>query len=194
MPLALPTGRAGQALAATLPVLLATAILAGGVMPLAGWWQDRADELARQATVLHHMEALVETLPALRQAAVQAAAGSTGGASLLQGATDSVAGALLQERLQAGLAQSGLMLNSVETLPGEDAGRYRRIRLRLAATGSWPALVAWLRDLQGAAPVMFVEELQIQPALHKISTAPGSFDVSCVLLAFRPADTTVAAR
>ena len=66
--------------------------------------------------------------------------------------------------------------------------------MRLSVTTSWPALVAWLRDIQMSAPVMFVYELQIQAALHKIGTAPGSFDVSCVVLAFRPAGTTVAIR
>ena len=75
------------------------------------------------------MEALVATVPALRAQAAAAAAGGTGEQALLEGDNDSTASASLQERLQAMFLQAGVQLNSVETVPGEEAGAFRRIRL-----------------------------------------------------------------
>ena len=189
----LPTGRAGRLCAAGLTLLAVAALLLGVVMPLCDGYAARAEALSRQAVLARRMAALVASLPELRREAAAAGAAS-GGAALLPGGTDSAASALLQERLQAGLAQNGVALNTVETLAGEEAGAYRRIRLRLAVTASWPALVAWLRDVGEATPAMFVDELQIQPALHKIGTAPNSFDLTCTVLGFRPVDAKVAER
>jgi len=39
-----------------------------------------------------------------------------------------------------------------------------------------------------------VDDLQVRPALHRISTAPGSFDVTCAIFAFRSAATRAAAQ
>jgi hypothetical protein len=36
-----------------------------------------------------------------------------------------------------------------------------------------------------ATPALLVDELQLRHALHRIGTAPGTFDVSCAILAFR---------
>ncbi len=192
--MALPTGRAGRLCAAGLTLLAVAALLLGVVMPLCDGYAARAEALSRQAMLARRMAALVASLPELRREAAAAAGAASGGAALLPGGTDSAASALLQERLQAGLAQNGVALNTVETLAGEEAGAYRRIRLRLAVTASWPALVAWLRDVGEATPAMFVDELQIQPALHKIGTAPNSFDLTCTVLAFRAVDVKVADR
>ena len=45
--------------------------------------------------------------------------------------------------------------------------------------------MALLKDIQLARPALLMDEMQLQPALHRISTAPGTFDVSCSLFAFR---------
>ena len=59
---------------------------------------------------------------ALQEQASAVAAGGAGETALLEGDSDSVASAALQEVLQAMFAQAGMQLNSVETLPGEEAG------------------------------------------------------------------------
>ena len=45
--------------------------------------------------------------------------------------------------------------------------------------------MALLKDIELARPALLMDEIQVQPALHRISTAPGSFDVSCAIFAFR---------
>ena len=105
-----------------------------------------------------------------------------------------MASASLQEFLQAMFLRAGVQLNSVETLPGEEAGAYRRIRLRVAFNVGWPELMALLKDMSLATPVLLIDELQVQPALHRISTAPGTFDITCSVFAFRPGRILAAAQ
>ena len=183
MTISLPTGRTGQSLALGLPILALAALWLGVAMPLIEWHGDRTASLIRLSALADRMEALAAAVPALREQAATTA--GTGEPALLDGDSDSTASASLQERLQAMFLQAGVQLNSVETVPGEAAGTFRRIRLRVSFNASWPVLVALLKDLQLATPMLLVDELQVQPALHRISTAPGTFDVSCSVFAFR---------
>jgi Type II secretion system (T2SS), protein M subtype b len=185
MKLTLPTGWPGQLLALGLPVLILVLLWLGVAMPLIEWHDDRDAMLARRFALADRMEALVATVPALRAQATAAAASGTGEQALLEGDNDSTASASLQERLQAMFLQAGVQLNSVETVPGAEAGAFRRIGLRISFAASWPALVSLLKDMHVATPVLVVDELQVQPALHRISTAPGTYDVLCSVYAFR---------
>jgi general secretion pathway protein M len=185
MRLSLPTGRTGRSLALGLPVLVIAMLWLGVAMPLIEWHADRTASLTRLSALANRMEALAAAVPALRQQAASVVTSGTGEPALLEGDSDSTASASLQERLQAMFLQAGVQLNSVETVPGEEAGTFRRIRLRVSFNASWPILVALLKDLQLATPMLLVDELQVQPALHRISTAPGTFDVSCSVFAFR---------
>jgi hypothetical protein len=191
----LPKGRTGQLLALGLTLLAFAVLWLGIVTPLIDWHTDRAAALAHQEMLTQRMEALAAALPSLQEEAKAVAAGGAGEAALLDGDNDSMASASLQERLQAMFMQAGVQLNSVETLPGDDAGAYRRIGLRLSFNASWPVLMTLLKEMHVASPALLVDELQLTPALHRISTAPGSFDVACAIFAFRSASAAkVAAR
>ena len=185
MPRSLPTGRMGQMLALGLTSLPAAAIVLGVVMPLTAWYGERADALIQRTALMQRMQALAAAVPELQEQAEAAAASKAGTSALLEGDSDSIASAALQERLQAILMQAGVQLSSVETLPGEEAGAYRRIRLRVSFNASWPVLLGVLKDLHLATPSILVDELQLRAALHRINTPSGTFDVSCAILAFR---------
>jgi hypothetical protein len=177
----------GQLLALGLTFLTPTAVGLGVVVPLIEWHGERADALTQRAALMQRMQALAAALPVLQEQAT-AAASKAGAAALFGEDSDSVASAMLQERLQTIFMQAGVQLNSVETLPGEDAGAYRRIRLRVSFNASWSVLLALLKEIHVATPSLLVDELALQPALHRIGTAPGTFDVTCAILAFRSAD------
>lgn len=191
---ALPTGRMGQLLALTLTVLILAVLWLGVALPLIEWYGDRAETLAQRSALAQRMETLVATRAGLQDQARAVAAGGSGETALLEGDSDSVASASLQELLQAMFMQAGIQLNSVETLPGEEAGAYRRIRLRVSFNASWPVLMSLLKDIQIARPALLMDEMQVQPALHRISTAPGTFDISCSIFAFRSEPAKAAAR
>jgi hypothetical protein len=169
----MPTGRTGRLAALGLSVLALSLLWFGVVMPVIEWHADRAATLAHQAMLAQRMETLAAALPSLREQAKAVAAGGAGEAALLDGDNDSMASASLQERLQAMFMQTGVQLNSVETLPGDDAGAYRRIGLRISFNASWPTLMTLLKEMHVATPALLVDELQVTPALHRISTAPG---------------------
>jgi hypothetical protein len=190
----LPTGRTGQLLAFGLTSLALAMLWLGVIMPLIDWHSDRAAALGQQEALTQRMEALATALPNLQEQANAVAAAGAGEAALLEGDSDSMASASLQERVQAMFMATGVQLNSVETLPGDDAGAYRRIGLRISFNASWPMLMALLKDIHLASPALLMDELQVTPALHRISTAPGSFDVACAIFAFRSTSARVAAR
>jgi general secretion pathway protein M len=179
------TGRTGQLLALGLTLSAPALLGLGVVVPLIEWHGERAEALAQRTALARRMQALAAALPELREQAAVIAASKAGEAALLAGDSDSMASASLQERLQAMFAQAGVQLNSVETLPGEEAGAYRRIRLRVSFNVAWPALMALLKEIHVATPALLVDELQVQPALRRINAAPGTFDVSCAIFAFR---------
>ena len=183
----LPTGRTGQLLALGVTSVALAVLWLGVVMPLIEWHGDRAAALGRQEMLTQRMETLATALPSLQEQAKAVAAGGAGEAALLEGDNDSMASASLQENLQAMFMKTGVQLNSVETLPGDDAGAYRRIGLRISFNASWPVLMTLLKEMHVASPSLLVDELQLTPALHRISTAPGSFDVACAIFAFRSA-------
>jgi hypothetical protein len=182
---ALPTGRKGQLLALGLTTLVLAVFWLGVVMPVIDWHGERADALVQKAALVQRMEALVATRAAVQEQAKAVAAGGAGETALLEGDSESVASATLQELLQAMFMRAGVQLNSVETLPGDEAGAYRRIRLRVSFNASWPVLMSLLKEFEIARPALLIDELSVQPALHRISTAPGTFDVTCAIFGFR---------
>ena len=131
-----PTGRTGRLLALGLTSLALAVLWLGIVMPLIDWHSDRTEALAHQEVITQRMEALAAALPSLQEQAKAVEAGGAGEAALLDGDNDSMASASLQERLQGMFMQAGVQLNSVETLPGDDAGAYRRIGLRISFNAS----------------------------------------------------------
>jgi general secretion pathway protein M len=190
----LPTGRAGQLLALGLTSLVSAVLWLGVVAPLIEWHGERAAALAQQEALAERMAALAAALPSLQGQAKAVAASGAGEAALLEGDTDTMASATLQERLQAMFLQMGVQLHSVETMPADDAGAYRRIGLRVSFNASWPVLVDLLKDIHLATPSLLVDDLQVKAALHRINTPPGSFDVTCSILGFRSAATRSAAQ
>ena len=98
---ALPTGRNGQFLALGLTILVLAAFWLGVVMPVIDWHGERAEALVRKAALVQRMEALVATRAAVQEQAKAVAAGGAGETALLEGDSESVAGATLQELLQA---------------------------------------------------------------------------------------------
>jgi general secretion pathway protein M len=190
----LPTGWAGQLLALGLTSLVLAVFWVGVVAPIFAWHSERAEALAQQAALAERMEALAAQVPRLQQQASAVAASGAGDAALLKGDSDTMASASLQERLQAMFLRTGVQLHSVETLPGEEAGAYRRIGLRVSFNASWPVLMDLLKDIHTATPSLLVDDLQVKAALHRITTAQGTFDVTCAIFAFRSAATHSAAQ
>jgi hypothetical protein len=187
METALPEGLRGQMLAVALTLTVLAALWFGVALPLTGWYHDQTDALAQRRTLLGHMRQVVETLPALQHMPADAQPVAT---ALLPGATDALAAAAMQSSVQAIAASAGVELASMETLPAEARGAYRRIGLRISLTAPWPVLIELLRAAGHGQPRMLIDDLQLRSSpMQQQQEHPGAIPVyaSFTLLAFRAA-------
>jgi general secretion pathway protein M len=182
----LPTGRRGQLLALGLTLAVLGGLWAGVAAPLLNWYALRAEQVQARRALARRMAEVAETLPALRdQARHVAAPGRPVEGAVLEGASDAIAAAALQGRLQEMAARAGAPLSSAEALPGEAAGTWRRIGLRVAVHAPWPAIIRLLQAIGTASPRMLVDDLQLRVPPLLLRSGPRPVDASFTVLAFR---------
>lgn len=181
----LPTGRRGQALALALLLLVMAAAWAAVAAPLLDCHASRAESLQQRSVLARRMAQVAAGLPELQRQAAAAAATGPVAATLLDGSTDAVAGARLQQLIQDMAGGSGATLSSTETLPAETVAAYRRIAVRVALSAPWSVLVKLLRAVEQASPQMLVDDLQIRGARQFGITGELPLDASFTVLGFR---------
>ncbi len=182
----LPTGRRGRLLALGLTFTVLGALWVGVAAPLIEWHALRSEQVQARRALARRMAEIAETLPELRdQARLAAASGRASGEATLDGASDAIAAAALQGRLQEMAARAGAPLTSAEALPGEAAGAWRRVGVRVSVNAPWPAVVRLLQAVGTASPRMLVDDLQLRapPLLLRTGTRP--MDAGFTVFAFR---------
>ena len=177
----LPTGRRGQGLAVALLVLALALLWLGVVSPAYGWFADRADLLQRRQVLAARSAVVAASVPALQRQVAES--GTEPRSALLEGGTEAIASAVLQQRLQEMSDRADVRLTSAEVLAAEASGPYRRIRVRAAVTGTWPRLVALLADVDRGAPRMLVDELQFGASRTVTVDQPKLLDASFTAIA-----------
>ena len=183
---ALSTGVRGRLLALALALLAVLLLWIGVAAPLLGWFDAREETLRRQQAIGRRMAALVQTLPALQAAAAAASARGAGRReALLDGGSDAVAAATLQQLLDEMAKRADLRIVSVEVLPPEQAGQYRAIAVRLNVSAPWPALVALLRAIATADVPMLVDNLQMRSMVRNTADTEWPIDVTFNVIGYR---------
>jgi general secretion pathway protein M len=183
----LPTGRRGQLLAVALTVICLAALWVAVVSPLISWYEARAQALDDRRLVATRMARIAQSVPALmRQAAALHEAAPAGRDIALEAPSDAVAGARLQQRMQDLAAAAGLTLSSIETLPAQQQGGYRRISLRVTCSAALPVLVGLLQKLEVSSPRMLIDDVDLDasPDLNR----PDGIAIAAnfTVIAFRP--------
>jgi general secretion pathway protein M len=181
----LPTGRAGQAIAVLLVLLLAAAAWLAVASPLLDWHAERADAISRRATLARRMAQIAADLPRLEREAAASAGAGPAPIAVLGGGSDAVAGAALQQRLQDMATQAGTTLSSTEALPPQPLGGYRAIGVRVTINAPWPSLVRLLQAIDTAAPQMLVDDLQVHGAYGFIRDGNAPLNASLSVIGFR---------
>jgi len=179
----LPTGRRGQVLAWALLLAVGAAAWVAVAAPLLDWHAGREEALGQRATLARRMAQVAAGLPDLQRQA--AAASGPVAATLLDGSTDAVAGATLQQQIQDMAGRAGATLSSTETLPAEAVASYRRIGVRVALSVSWGVLVQLLRAVEEASPQMLIDDLQIHGIRRIGVTGEPPLEASFTVLGFR---------
>jgi len=183
--------------------LLALAILClvlGGVYflvvaPVLDLYSQREATLADRRMLAPRLSAAAAELPALRARLAELQASATTRKIALDGASDAIAGANLQSRIEELAASTGVTIGSTEGLAAENRGGYRRIGLRLAITGEYDAMIKLLGAIETAAPPLILSNLQFHGVLRPISQPPSSrLDAGFEVYGFRRADTPVATK
>lgn len=177
MPLALPDGRRGQALAAAITLAGALVIWFAAAAPLLDWYQAGAAQLAQQQLLAARLHALARDIPALRQAASATGTSASGGEFLLAGGSDEIAGANLQSALQTMAAQAGTSLDSAELLAAQQNGLLRRISVQVSLTATWPDLINLLALIAQNRPRLVVDTLSLTAADQDAGQGAGQTQV-----------------
>lgn len=162
MATSLPEGPRGRALALGMTVIAAIILWLGALAPIWDWYDDRADTLRRQIALGWRMAALIDTLPALRKAVEESRGEATPSSAVLAGATDALAAAALQQKLDAMAIAAGLRIGSAEILPAQPAGEFRSIAVRITVTAPWRAMVALLRAMAESDVPLVTDDLQVR--------------------------------
>jgi len=152
-------------------------------MPVVDWYDGRGAELTLLRERIAREKALIETLPALKQAAAQAS--QTPSRAVLTGSTDAIAGAALQEQVQAMATAANVQLTSIETLPAEQVGAYRRIGVRVEMNALLPVLTALLKSIEEAEPSMLVDDVHLVGTPVPAANVALPLDSSFTVYAFR---------
>lgn len=176
----LPTGSRGRVLALALLVLAVLVLLFGIAEPLVGWYGAREQTLNESAVLLRHMRALAAEIPSLEQATRSGSGTGQSDAALIKAPNDTVAAAMLQQRVQALASESGIVVASVEVMPGESIGPFRKIALRVALQGEYSALVAMLGRMEGEQPRILLADLSLRRRIELAS--PNAIHVDAGLI------------
>jgi len=189
----MPTGGSGRALAALLLLVAAASLYLVVAAPLVAWYAERQAVLDDRAALLPRVRAAAAALPGLRDevSELRAAAGTR--RTALDGASDAIASANLQSRVEELAATAGATIGSSESLPAEARGAYRRIGIRFVLSGRYENLVNLLARLDDATPPLVLDNLQIHAALRRPGTAQlTALDAALDVYGFR-SDTTAPA-
>jgi general secretion pathway protein M len=182
------TGWRGRALAAAIAILVLALAWFGAVDPVCSWFNDRDLLLERRQALLHRMQEVAATLPALRAgAANKPGRDDTARATMLPGGSDAVAAADLQERVQQMAGTAGVSLTAVETLPATTAGEWHRVSLRISLSAPWPVLMGLLRAIEQSPTRILIDDVHFHSAPTATHPTLVPIQASAVLYGFRPA-------
>ena len=179
----LPDGRAGRALALAMTAAVLLLLWEAVGSPLIGWYQDRAQAIEGRRQMAARMEMLAAELPALREAAAGSDARS-GPVALIEGSSDAVAAAALQEKVQQMASSLGATLSSTESLPASQAGAYRRVGVRISVSAPFEVMVRLVAAIEQASPSMLIDDLQLHGSRILVQAA-SPLEGALTVMAFR---------
>ena len=144
------------------------------VAPLVDLYRGREARLEDGRSLLPHLQGAAEALPALRAHLTELRAAARTRKVTLDGASDAIASANLQSRIEAIAVSVGATIGSTESLPAEAADGYRRIGLRVALNGQYETLVKLLAQIEEAQPPLIVDNLQVHGVLRRPGLPSGA--------------------
>jgi general secretion pathway protein M len=191
----LPSGRRGRLLAASLALIALGGVYLLAVSPLLDLYSARAAVLDNKRLLLPRLRAAADELPDLRAQVEQLRAAAGSRKITLEGASDAIAAAALQSRIEELAASVGATIGSTESLPAEARSGYRRIGLRYVLSGPYETLVRFLAKLEAATPPLVIDNLHIHGVLRRPGTpAATGLDAGLDVYGYRDGEKAVATK
>lgn len=182
----MPTGPRGRALALTLLLVVLGGLYLIVVSPLRELYLERAAVIENQRMLLPRLRATADEVPALRARVEQLRTAAGTRKITLDGASDALAAAALQSRIEELAASVGATIGSTESLPAEARSGYRRIGLRYVLSGPYETLVKFLAKLEAATPPLVIDNLHIHGVLRRPGTpAAAGLDAGLDVYGYR---------
>ena len=185
----MPSGRRGRILAVTVVLVVLAGLYLVVAAPLLELYAERAAVLAKGQTLLPRLHAAADELPGLRAQVEQLRAAAGTRKLTLEGASDAIAAAALQSRIEELAASVGATIGSTESLPAESRSDYRKIGLRYVLSGPYATLVRLLAKLEAATPPLVIDNLHIHGVLRRPGTpAATGLDAGLDVYGYRDSD------
>jgi general secretion pathway protein M len=178
----LPVGLPGKALALGLVALSLGALYLVVVAPLLAFYNGREAVLRDRMELADHLQATVQDLPRLREAAAQLRETASAGDLLLAGSSDAVAAGSLQSLVKELVTKGGAILSSAEILPPQRQDDFQRVGIRVSFSGDLTLLTSVLRGIETSHPILFADNLDIRGNGASATGAAGNGRSSPVLV------------
>jgi general secretion pathway protein M len=188
----LPTGRTGQLLALAILCLVLGGVYLLLISPVIDLYSEREATLADRRMLAPRLSAAAAELPELRARLAELQAAATTRDIVIDGASDAIAAANLQSRIEELASSAGVTIGSTEGLAAENRGGYRRIGLRLAISGDYDGIIKLLAAIETTAPPLVLSNVQFHGVLRPTAQAQSSrLDAGFEVYGFRRTDAPV---
>jgi len=161
--------RPGSLLSRTLAIVLLGLALLGAarlvVAPLLAAYRDAAAEIEQAEFLLQRYRALAEQRPAMAERLAEQQQLAASAAGYLQGPSDALAAAQLQDRVKTVVEGAAGELRSTQILaaqPVEIDAKIRRAALRVQFVASIEGLSRILYELESGQPYLLIDELVVR--------------------------------
>lgn len=189
----LPTGMLGRVLALSILGALIGLAYLGTVSPLIDLYRTGETTLTERQLLVPRLARVAAEVPMLRARLAELQATGTTHDVALDGASDALASANLQSRIEQLATANGVTITSTEAIPAEDRGPYRRIGLRLTLGGKYEAIVKLLAAVEEAQPPIVVGNLQMHGLFRAIEVRTNhALDTRFEVYGFRINDAAAA--
>ncbi len=155
------SGRVARLLALLLLIVALAAVYLLVVAPVLGFYRERAAVLEERLLLAPRLKAAAAEVPALKERLAALAVQSRARKITLDGASDAIASANLESRIDALAGTVGATVGSTESLPAKAVGPYRRIGLRVVLSGSYETMVKLLAALDETTPPLVIDDLEV---------------------------------
>ena len=164
-----------RAFAVAILVAIVAAIYYAVAQPLIGTYAANRTAIAQRREILLRYQHAAQELPARQQAlaALKQQQAKTDG--YLEGSSDTLIAAQIQNRVKALANSAKTELRSSQVLPAEPAGTVKRIAIRDQLSATTAGLLGIFHDLEAQSPSLFLDNvtLQVRPMTLRDRNNPG---------------------